>query len=68
MRTVKDLEEYRAAILRALMQASDADGMPKLTKAEAEALVTELSDSELSDGMPFNTPEEVAELLLDIGL
>lgn len=50
------------------MQASDADGMPKLTKAEAEALVTELSDSELSDGMPFNTPEEVAELLLDIGL
>lgn len=63
MRTVKDLEEYRAAILRALMQASDADGTPKLTKAEAEALVTELSD-----GMPFNTPEEVAELLLDSGL
>lgn len=68
MRTVKDLEEYRAAILRALMQASDADGTPKLTKAEAEALVAELSDNELSDGMPFNTPEEVAELLLDSGL
>jgi hypothetical protein len=65
---VKDLEEYRAAILRALMQASDADGTPKLTKAEAEALVAELSDNELSDGMPFNTPEEVAELLLDSGL
>ena len=68
MRTVKDLEEYRAAILWALMQASDADGTPTLTKAEAEALVTELSDNELSDGMPFNTPEEVAELLLDSGL
>ncbi|PVX53518.1 hypothetical protein [Hallella colorans] len=65
---MKDLEEYRAAILRALMQASDADGTPKLTKAEAEALVAELSDNELSDGMPFNTPEEVAELLLDSGL
>lgn len=50
------------------MQASDADGTPKLTKTEAEALVTELSDNELSDGMPFNTPEEVAELLLDSGL
>lgn len=50
------------------MQASDADGTPKLTKAEAEALVAELSDNELSDGMPFNTPEEVAELLLDSGL
>lgn len=68
MRTVKDLEEYRTAILRALMQASDADGTPKLTKAEAEALVAELSDNELSDGMPFNTPEEVAELLLDSDL
>ena len=65
---MKDLEEYRAAILRALMQASDADGTPKLTKAEAEALVAELSDNELSDGMPFNTPEAVAELLLDSGL
>lgn len=65
---MKDLEEYRVAILRALMQASDADGTPKLTKAEAETLVTELSDNELSDGMPFNTPEEVAELLLDSGL
>lgn len=65
---MKDLEEYRTAILRALMQASDADGTPKLTKAEAEALVAELSDNELSDGMPFNTPEEVAELLLDSDL
>ncbi len=65
---MKDLEEYRAAILRALARASDAAGAPKLTKAEAEALVAELTDSELSDGMPFNTPEEVAELLLDSGL
>lgn len=65
---MKDLEEYRAAILRALTLACDAAGAPKLTKAEAEALVAELTDSELSDGMPFNTPEEVAELLLDSGL
>lgn len=65
---MKDLEEYRAAILRALTRAGDAAGAPKLTKAEAEALVAELTDSELSDGMPFNTPEEVAELLLDSGL
>jgi hypothetical protein len=65
---MEDVANYRALVLQALRGAFGAEGQPLLTEAQAVALVNELSDAELLDGMPFNTPEEVAELLLESGL
>lgn len=63
-----EVEEYRQQILDLLLQARDDKGEPRLTEKTAVALSKELSDQELLDGMDFNTPEEVAELLLEAGL
>ncbi len=62
------IEEYRAAILACLRAATDANGQPRLDEKRAKALSEEFSDVELLDGMDFNTPEEVAEMLLEAGL
>lgn len=59
-------DEYRAAILKAMLEAKDNDGNAKIEEKEAAALLGELTDSELEDGILFNTPEEVAELLLSV--
>ncbi len=63
-----EVDEYRSKILELLLNAKDAEGTPRLTEKEAKDLSDEFSDQELLDGMPFNTPEEVAEMLLESGL
>lgn len=63
-----EVDEYRSKILELLLNAVDGDGKSRLTEKEAKELSNEFSDQELLDGMPFNTPEEVAEMLLDSGL
>ena len=65
---MEDIDNYRQAILQALRDVKTADGNARLTEEQALHLSQEFSDEELSDGMPFNTPEEVAELLLESGL
>lgn len=66
--TMEHIAEYRAQILQALCDARDPLGNPRLTEAQAKKLVEEFSDEQLNDGMLFNTPEEVAQLLLEAGL
>ncbi len=66
--TMEETATYRAQILQALCDMKDADGNPRLTEVQARKLSDELSDEELTDGMLFNTPEEVAQLLMESGL
>jgi hypothetical protein len=63
-----EVEEYRNKILEILLNAKDDEGKARLTEKAAHDLAEEFSDQELLDGMGFNTPEEVAEMLLDSGL
>ena len=65
---MQDVAAYRAKILQVLTEAKNANGSPRLTDRQARGLVENLSDQELEEGMLFNTPEEVAELLLESGL
>ena len=67
-RPMQDVAAYRAKILQVLTEAKNANGSPRLTDCQARGLVENLSDQELEEGMLFNTPEEVAELLLESGL
>lgn len=59
------LEEYRAAIFQALIDAKNEDGTPMLTEKEAQLCLADFTNDELQDGMLFNTPQEVAELILE---
>lgn len=65
---MKDVGQYRQAILEILLSARDEEGTPRLDEKKAKELSEEFSDQELIDGIDFNTPEEVAEMLLDSGL
>lgn len=59
------VDDYRKQILLALLQASGDDGQARLTEAQATKLAMEFTDAELIDGMAYNTPSEVADLLLE---
>lgn len=58
--------EYRQAVLQAILQAKDKDGAPRNDEETAKTYLDSLSDNELEEGMLFNTPEEVAEMVLEI--
>lgn len=59
---------YRKRIVAAICQAKDKDGNARYNEEEASKLAQELSDEDLAFGMDYNTPEEVADLLVDSGL
>lgn len=60
-----ELDTYRDAIVKALLSAKDEKGQSKITEENALAAVKDFTDEELLDGMPFNSPEEVAEMILE---
>lgn len=59
---------YRARIVEAICQAQDKNGNARYNPQEAQELAEELSDEDLAFGMDYNTPEEVADLLMESGL
>lgn len=59
------VDEYRAAILDAMLQLKDNEGNARITEADAKDILKDFTDDELNDGILFNTPEEVAELLAE---
>lgn len=60
------IQEFRAAVLKILLEAKDKKGEPRFTESDAKRLLAELRDDEIKDGLPFNTPEDVAEVLLEV--
>ncbi|EFB93572.1 MAG: hypothetical protein E6507_01870 [Prevotella bivia] len=61
------LQDYRQQIIAILLKRKNAKGETFMTELEAKELLAELSDEELEEGMMFNEPEDVAELLIEIG-
>ena len=59
------VDEYRAAILDAMLQLKDNEGNARITEADAKDILKGFTDDELKDGILFNTPEEMAELLAE---
>lgn len=58
--------EYRQAILDRILDAKKEDGTPRTDEATAADYLDSLSDTELEEGMLFNSPEEVAEMVLEV--
>jgi hypothetical protein len=67
METNNEIQAYREAILKAMLERKDPeDGYPLILEKDARELLAHLTDQELADGMLFNTPEEVADILMEI--
>ncbi|MDD6438624.1 MAG: hypothetical protein PUG09_11305 [Prevotella sp.] len=56
-----EIENYREQVLQALLQLKKEDESDE----EVIKLLDTFSDEELAFGMPFNTPDEMARMLLE---
>lgn len=61
------IEEYRQQILTSLLSRTNAKGELSFDESSAKELLNQLSDEELEDGILFNTPEDVADVLAETG-
>lgn len=61
------IEEFRQEILSALLEKTNTKGELRFDEASAKELLNQLSDNELEEGILFNTPEDVADVLSEIG-
>ena len=61
------IEEYRQEILTSLLAKTNSKGAPRFEEAADKELLDQLSDEELEEGILFNTPEDVAEILSEVG-
>lgn len=61
------IEEYRQEILTALLAKTNSKGEARFDELAAKELLDQLSDEELEEGILFNTPEDVAEILSEVG-
>ena len=64
--TFKNMEirEYRQLILDELLARKNAKGEPVIDEKTAKDLLNELTDEELEEGMLFNEPEDVADIII----
>jgi hypothetical protein len=60
-----DIKQYRQAITDVLTNSRDEEGNIRMTEQEIHEILDDFSDEELEDGMPFNSPEDVAKIILE---
>lgn len=65
---MENINDYRQQILQCLLVAVNTKGEQRYTEEQAQALLNELTEEELLDGIDFNSPEEIAQLLMESGL
>ncbi|ERJ77440.1 hypothetical protein [Prevotella disiens] len=60
-----DISEYRQLILDDLLMRKNAKGEPMIEEDIAKSWLNELSDEELEEGMLFNEPKDVADIIIE---
>jgi hypothetical protein len=61
----KEIDAYRVAVLKVMMEAKKENGEPRFDEIEAKRILDSLSDADIEFGMPFNTPQETAEMMME---
>ena len=59
------IEEYISEVLQALLEAKNEDGTPAITPKEAQEALNGFTDDELQDGILWNSPQDVADIILE---
>ena len=61
----KEIDAYRMAVLKIMMDSKKENGKPRYNETEAKEILDILSDADIEFGMPFNTPQETADMMMD---
>ena len=61
-----DVQEYRQLILDDLLARKTDNGDPLISELTARDLLNELSDDELTMGMSFNEPKDIADIIIQL--
>lgn len=61
----KEIDAYRMAVLKVMMEAKKENGEPRYNETEAKEILDILTDADIEFGMPFNTPQETADMMMD---
>ena len=61
------IDEYRKQILTSLLAKKNSKGELRFDELSAKELLNQLSDEELEEGILFNTPDDVADVISEIG-
>lgn len=59
------INNYRAAVLAAMLATLGKNGEPKVSEKEARDILDTFTDDDLAFGMPYVSAEEMAETLLE---
>ena len=62
------IEEYRKQILNSLLAKRNSKGELRFDELSAKELLDQLSDEELEEGILFNTPDDVADVISEVGI
>ncbi|MGI6223280.1 MAG: hypothetical protein ACOYJG_06705 [Prevotella sp.] len=65
MITKEDTDAYRQQVYEAMIRLRGGDAVDDKGRKELKDILTQFSDEDLNFGMPFNTPEETAQMLLE---
>lgn len=63
-----ELADYKQEILSELLSRRNVKGEPLMDEETAQELLAQLSDEQLEEGMLFNEPSDVADVLTEFGL
>ena len=65
MATKEDIDAYRRQVYEALVQLRGGDTLDEAGRKVLKDILASFTDHELEFGMPFNTAEEMARMLLE---
>ncbi|WP_273412475.1 hypothetical protein [Prevotella aurantiaca] len=61
-----DVHEFRQLVLDDLLARKNAKGEVAISEEQAKDLLNELTDDQLIEGMLFNEPKDVADIIIQI--
>ena len=61
-----DVHEFRQLVLDDLLARKNAKGEVAISEEQAKDLLNELTDDQLIEGMLFNEPKDVADIIIEI--
>lgn len=61
-----DVYEFRQLVLDDLLARKNAKGEVAISEEQAKDLLNELTDDQLIEGMLFNEPKDVADIIIKI--
>ena len=61
-----DVHEFRQLVLDDLLARKNAKGEVAISEEQAKDLLNELTDDQLIEGMLFNEPKDIADIIIQI--